>query len=200
MRLGIFGGTFSPPHVGHYDALSAFESQLDLDKILVIPTFIPPHKELSGEVSSEDRLEMARLAFSDIPRVEISDMEILRGGKSYTYLTLEQLSGEGIELFFLCGTDMLLTLDKWMKPERVMELCTICFVRRESDAALTPLITEKVREYKEKYGASIIEIQKSVVEISSTDLRRGIKDNDVEILEKIPSGVRTYIRDRGLYV
>lgn len=199
MRLGIFGGTFSPPHIGHVSALSAFAKALPLDKILVIPTFVPPHKEYHEEASSVERLEMARLAFSDISRVEISDMEIKRGGKSYTYLTLEELSSDGAEIYFLCGTDMLLTLDTWKNFERVFELATICYVRREGDESLTPKIVEKISEYKEKYDARIVKINASVVEISSTELRLGIKADNVEILKSMPDKVLSYIKERGLY-
>lgn len=199
MRLGIFGGTFSPPHIGHVSALSAFAKALPLDKILVIPTFVPPHKEYHEEASSVERLEMAGLAFSDIPRVEISDMEIKRGGKSYTYLTLEELSSGGADIYFLCGTDMLLTLDTWKNFERVFELATICYVRREGDESLTPKIVEKISEYKEKYDARIVKINASVVEISSTELRLGIKADNVEILKSMPDKVLSYIKERGLY-
>ena len=199
MRLGIFGGTFSPPHIGHVGALSAFAKALPLDEILVIPTFVPPHKEYHEEVTSEERLEMARLAFSDISGVEISDMEIKRGGRSYTYLTLEELCGEDIKIYFLCGTDMLLTLDEWKNPDKIFDLATICYVRREGDESLTPLIAEKIQQYRQRWNAEIIEIEASVVEISSTELRRGIKNEDAEILKNIPEKVLSYIDERGLY-
>ena len=199
MRLGIFGGTFSPPHIGHVRACEAFAKAASLDKILVMPTLIPPHKSYDGEVSSDERLEMARLAFSHIPSVEISDMEIRRGGRSYTYLTLEELSGEGVELYFLCGTDMLLSLDTWMNFRRVFELCTVCYVRREGDRENDEKIPQRIKEYRDKYGAKIIEIENRAFEISSTDIRRAIKDNDSEALSKIPVGVLSYINKRGLY-
>ena len=199
MRLGIFGGTFSPPHIGHVGALSAFAKALPLDKILVIPTFVPPHKEYHEEASSAERLEMARLAFSGISGVEISDMEIKRGGRSYTYLTLEELSSSDVEIYFLCGTDMLLTLDTWKNFKRVFELATICYVRREGDVELASLIEEKIVQYKQKYDAKIVRIDASVIEISSTELRDGIKSNNDEILTRIPDAVLSYINERGLY-
>ena len=199
MRLGIFGGTFSPPHIGHAGALSAFAKALPLDEILVIPTFVPPHKEYHEEVTSEQRLEMARLAFSDINGVKISDMEIRRGGRSYTYLTLEELWRDDVEMYFLCGTDMLLTLDQWKNPDKVFALSTICYVRREGDESLTSRIAEKIGEYKERWNARIIEIKASVIEISSTELRRGIKTQDDKILKNIPEKVLSYIDERGLY-
>ena len=199
MRLGIFGGTFSPPHIGHVGALSAFVRALPLDEILVIPTFVPPHTEYHEEASSEERLEMARLAFSDIAGVKISDMEIKRGGRSYTYLTLEELKRDGVEIYFLCGTDMLLTLDEWKNPDKVFNLAKICYVRREGDESLTSLIAEKTLAYKERWNAEIIEIEASVIEISSTELRCGIKSQDHKILKNIPEKVLSYIDERGLY-
>lgn len=199
MRLGIFGGTFSPPHIGHVRALSAFAEALSLDKILVVPTFVPPHKEYNEEASSAERLEMCTLAFSHIENVEISDMEIRRGGKSYTYLTLEELSGDDVELYFLCGTDMLLTLDTWKRFERVFELATICYVRREGCCEVTSRIAEKVAEYREKWKAKIMPIEASVIEISSTELRSGIKANDVGILNNLPKEVLSFINRRRLY-
>ena len=84
IRLGVYGGTFSPPHLGHIESAEAFYREMKLDKLLIIPTFIPPHKEAKDDASPEDRLEMCKLAFSHIPNTEISDMEIKRGGKSYT--------------------------------------------------------------------------------------------------------------------
>ena len=199
MRLGIFGGTFSPPHIGHVGALSAFARSLPLDKILVIPTFVPPHKEYHEEATSEERLRMAEIAFSGVTGVEISDMEIKRGGRSYTYLTLQELCGEDIKIYFLCGTDMLLTLDEWKNPDKIFDLATICYVRREGDESLTPLIAEKIQQYRQRWNAEIIEIEASVIEISSTELRLGIKNEDAEILKNIPEKVLSYIDERGLY-
>ena len=99
MRLGIYGGTFSPPHKGHVEAAEAFSREMKLDKLLIIPTFVPPHKTTADDATPEQRLEMCRLAFSHIKNAEISDMEIKRGGTSYTYLTLEELSSRDVELF-----------------------------------------------------------------------------------------------------
>ena len=199
MRLGIFGGTFSPPHIGHINACLAFSKAAGLDRLLVMPTFLPPHKEYDGEASCEDRLEMARRAFSSVPGAEVSPLEIERGGKSYTYLTLEELSGEDTELYFLCGTDMLLSLDTWMCFEKVFSLATICYVRREGEQENTEKIEKKVSEYREKYAAKIMEIKASVFEVSSTEIRRAVRENDAVALKKIPQSVLDYIGERGLY-
>ena len=169
-RLGIYGGTFSPPHKGHIEAAEAFMREMKLDELLIIPTFLPPHKEAGDGATPTDRLNMCRIAFSHIPNTYISDMEIKRGGKSYTYLTLEELSHPDTDIFFLVGTDMILTFDLWKRYEYIFSLATICYARRESDSENDVKIDEKVGQY-EKLGAKIVKINHKVHEISSTDVR-----------------------------
>ncbi|MBQ7383817.1 MAG: nicotinate-nicotinamide nucleotide adenylyltransferase, partial [Clostridia bacterium] len=113
IRVGIYGGTFAPVHNGHVESAVAFMRQMKLDYLYVIPTCLPPHKEVDFADSPETRLRMCELAFSGIDGIIVSDMEIRRGGKSYTYDTLKELSGEDKKLFLLCGTDMVLTFDTW---------------------------------------------------------------------------------------
>lgn len=197
MRLGIYGGTFSPPHNGHVEAAEAFCREMRLDKLLIIPTFVPPHKITSDDATPEQRLEMCKLAFSHIPCAEISNMEIRRGGKSYTYLTLEELSGDGVELFFLCGTDMILTFDEWKRYEYIFSLATICYARRENYDQNTRKIEEKIRQYQ-KLGAKIIEIDHKVNEISSTEIRSLlISRRDNKTLDR---SVFDYIVKTGIYM
>ena len=198
IRLGIYGGTFSPPHLGHVCAASSFVRGAALDKLIIMPDFIPPHKSNFGNVLPEDRLEMCRIAFADVPCAEVSNFEILRGGKSYTYLTLQAFAKNDVELFFLCGTDMLLTLDTWKCPEIIFDLATICYVRRESDARNDVLIREKIAEFEKRFGARIIALEHEVFEASSSDLRLDIEEGGLD-LEKLPSGVKRYILKRGLY-
>ena len=199
IRLGIYGGTFSPPHLGHVCAASSFVRGAALDKLIIMPDFIPPHKSNFGNVLPEDRLEMCRIAFADVPCAEVSNFEILRGGKSYTYLTLQAFAKNDVELFFLCGTDMLLTLDTWKCPEIIFDLATICYVRRESDARNDVLIREKIAEFEKRFGARIIELEHEVIEASSTDLRFDIEGGGLD-LEKLPLGVKHYVLERGLYI
>ena len=195
-RVGIYGGTFSPPHIAHVAVARCFVDALLLDRLLVIPTFLPPHKDYDGAVTAEDRLNMCKLAFSDVKNAEVSDMEIKRGGKSYTVVTLEELADDNKELFLMCGTDMFLTLDTWFNYERIFELATICFVRRESTEENSRLIEEKTKEYKEKYGAKIIVVENGVIEISSTELRTDTTEHRSRFL---PPAVFEYIAERGLY-
>ena len=196
MRLGIYGGTFSPPHRGHTEAARAFVEQLNLDKLLIIPTSLPPHKDFVEEAGEMCRLDMCKLAFSSILCAEVSDVEITRGGKSYTYMTLEHFADEKTELFFLCGTDMILTFDEWRRYEYIFSLATICYARRERDKEISGKIEEKIRQYQQ-IGAKIIRINHEAVEISSSLIRSDIKSGkDTPYLD---AKVREYIEKRGLY-
>ena len=195
IRVGIFGGTFNPPHIGHIQAAKAFIDSMNLDKLLVIPTFMPPHKMLDTKVSSDDRLNMCRLAFSKLPKVEISDLEIKRGGTSYTYLTLQELSSEENELYFLCGTDMFISLDSWRKPEIIFSLAKICFIRREDDALNTDTIDRKTILYKEVYGAEIFPIASDVIDVSSSEIR----NQEKKLYDYLSQEVIEYVSDKELY-
>ncbi len=196
-KVGIFGGTFNPPHIAHIEAASSFATALSLDKLLIIPDFLPPHKDYVGTVSAMDRLEMCRLAFSSIPSVEISDMEIKRGGKSYTADTLTELSRTDRELYFLCGTDMFLTMDSWYQPKTIFNLATICYIRRENDVEKEAEILLKREYYEKTYSAKIIFIDSSVIELSSTLVRDAISNATADSL--LHPAVLDYINERGLY-
>ena len=199
-RIGIYGGTFSPPHIGHVGAAESFSLTVNPDELLIMPDFLPPHKEICGKVSAEDRLEMSRLAFGHIKNAVISDMEIKRGGRSYTSVTLEELSKDDRELYFLCGTDMFLTLGTWYRPEVIFKLATICYVRRENDAEKSRLIEELTREYRERFDAKIIPIDLSVREVSSSELREYLRVSSEKAAELLPPSVYSYIVNRGLYL
>ena len=197
-RLGIFGGTFNPPHIGHVESAKSFIKALSLDKLLIIPTFIPPHKISDDMATPENRLEMCRLAFSGIPKCEVSDIEIKRGGKSYTYLTLESLSAPDTHLFLLCGTDMILTMDSWANPEVIFKLATICYARRENDELNNTSINEKIVIYRQKYGAEIVFLNTPVIEISSSEIRRKLRSGE-PYQEFLSTQVEKHIIDSELY-
>ena len=199
-KIGIYGGTFSPPHIGHVGAAESFSRAVNPDELLIMPDFLPPHKEICGKVTAEDRLEMSRLAFGHIKNAVISDMEIKRGGRSYTSVTLEELSKDDRELYFLCGTDMFLTLGTWYRPEVIFKLATICYVRREADEENSRLIEERTREYRERFAANIIPIDLSVREVSSSELREYLENNSDKAEELLSPAVYSYIKRRGLYV
>jgi nicotinate-nucleotide adenylyltransferase len=197
-RIGIYGGTFSPPHLGHINAAENFADALPLDKLIIMPDFLPPHKQYDGLVTANDRLEMSKLAFGHIKNAEISDYEIKKGGKSYTAVTLSDFSAPNRELYFLCGTDMILTLGSWYMPQVIFEHATICYIRRESEIGNTALIKERIGEYRAKFNAKIIEIQAPVKEISSSQVRDAIL-NGRNIDKYLSPSVHEYILEKGLY-
>ena len=180
LNIGIYGGTFNPPHLGHFQAAKAAIAALKLDKLILVPAAIPPHKELpEGSPAPERRMEMVQkmadaLAMPGV--VEVSGLELERQGKSYTADTLAQLKGEypDAQLWLLMGTDMFLTLHLWRQPEKIMSLAGICaFGRTEQDGEE---VFAPQRQYlTERFGAKITTITlPGLVDISSTQLRAGL--------------------------
>ena len=199
LRIGIYGGTFSPPHKGHIAAAKAFMEQMWLDILYVIPTATPPHKEMEVDVSAKDRLEMCRLAFEELDGVCVSDLEIARGGKSYTVETLRELSGEDRRLFFLCGTDMMLTLDRWREPEEIFRLCYPVYIRRDNDRSLDAVIVNKIAQYQKDFGKVVRRIVADPIEISSSQIRQMIAEGS-DLSGVVTKKVENYIRNNHLYV
>jgi len=198
-RIGIYGGTFSPPHNGHLQAARAFMEQMWLDFLYVIPTATPPHKEMDNPVSAEHRLEMCRRAFSQLEGVYVSDLELRRGGISYTVDTLRELSGEDRRLFLLCGTDMMLTLDRWRSADEIFRLCYPVYIRRDNDRSLDGVIVEKIAQYQRDYGKVVRRIVTEPIELSSSEVRARIA-NGGDVSHMIPETVKKYITDNHLYV
>lgn len=198
MRVGIYGGTFSPVHNGHVAAAKAFMEQMWLDILYVIPAATPPHKQMTCAVSPEDRLNMCRLAFSEMEGVYVSDVEIRRGGKSYTVDTLQELTGEDRRLFLLLGTDMMLSLGEWYRPDEIFRLSYPVYIRREKDAILDQRIIQTIADYNKKYGKVVRRIVTEPLVISSSEIReRFAAEQSVEGL--LPPSVEKYIRDKHLY-
>ena len=198
MRIGIYGGSFSPVHNGHVAAAKAFMEQMWLDILYVIPTGVTPHKDMKGNATAADRLEMCRLAFADMEGVIVSDLEMRREGKSYTVDTLRELYDPEGRLFLLMGTDMLMTLDQWREPDEIFRLCYPVYIRRETDESLDQAIVEKITSYQEKYGKVVRRIVAPAIELSSTDIRAAVAE-DFPIEGAVPPAVAAYIREHNLY-
>ncbi len=198
MRVGIYGGTFAPIHNGHVAAARAFMEQMWLDILYVIPTGISPHKIMKGDATAADRLEMCRLAFAGMDGVIVSDLEILREGKSYTVDTLRALTREGDRLFLLIGTDMLLTLDTWREPEEIFRLSYPVYIRREADSALDETIVRKITAYNERYGKIVRRIVTPPIELSSSEIRAAVSKGE-SVDDMVPAAVAAYIRTHRLY-
>lgn len=199
LRVGIYGGTFAPIHVGHVAAAKAFMEQMKLDYLFIIPAYLPPHKQVDESDNPLYRLKMCELAFEGIDGVVISDVELKRGGKSYTYDTLKELQRPDTRLFLLCGTDMVLTFDTWYRYEDIFKMCYPTYVRREDDPVLTKRIIAKIGEYYEKYGVMFRRIVTDPIELSSTEIRRAVKAGE-DISHLVPEGVARFIRENGLYL
>ena len=183
MKIGIYGGTYNPPHLGHLAAAKAAVEALGLDRLLLIPAAIPPHKILPEcTPSAEQRMEMVEImadAMQMPGKVFASDLELKReGGPSYTSDTLAELHEKypDDELWLLMGTDMYLTLHQWHEPERILKLAKVCaFGRAQGDTEAVFLPQQKY--LAETYGAEtrLITIP-DLVEISSTELRALLAD------------------------
>jgi len=199
LRVGVYGGTFAPVHNGHVLAAKAFMEQMKLDYLFIIPTYMPPHKEVDSSDDPLYRLKMCELAFADTDGVVISDVEISRGGKSYTYDTLKELERPDTRLFLLCGTDMVLTFDKWYRYEDILKMCYPAYVRRENDPLLTSKIVAKLGEYYEKHGVMFRRIITDPIQISSTEIRRAVKEGR-DISGMVPPAVEKFIKDNRLYL
>lgn len=173
MKIAIYGGTFNPPHRGHVESLQAVYEQAKPDRVLVIPASIPPHKELAaGSPDAEERLELTRLAFKELPYAEVTDMELTRTGKSYTSDTVAELLRKypDAELMLAMGTDMFLSFETWHEYSYLIDNVTmLVFARREGE-------DEKIFKYGEylesKYGAKINYIMHDPLPISSSEIRR----------------------------
>ena len=198
MRVGIYGGTFSPVHNGHIAAAKAFMEQMWLDILYVIPTGVTPHKVMKGDASARDRLEMCRLAFADVEGVIVSDLEMRREGKSYTVDTLRELYDPNGRLFLLMGTDMLLTLDGWREPDEIFRLCYPVYIRRETDIALDDRIVEKITAYHQRFGKMVPRIVAPAIELSSSMVREAVA-NGYPIHDLVPPAVADYIQQNSLY-
>lgn len=181
MKIGIYGGTFNPPHLGHLEAARTAVKVLNLDLLLLVPAGTPPHKDLPEDTPSpEDRLAMTRLAADAMlmpDAVQVSDIEISRKGKSYTADTVEELHRQypGAELYLLMGTDMFLSFQNWHDAKTIARLAGLCaFGRTEGDGEA--LFAPQREFLSREYGANVVTITlPGLVEISSTQLRQRLE-------------------------
>ena len=171
MKIAILGGTFDPPHLGHLILADTVIRELNYDKVLFIPSKIPPHKNISGEVSNEDRLNMLKLSIEDDKRFSFDDYELKSEGISYTIKTLnylyENYDIDG-KIVLIIGADLIKDFHRWKEPEKISELANIVAVNREESGNLD-------KKNIEKYNIKIIIAPR--IDISSTLIRERIKKN-----------------------
>ncbi|MBR5154914.1 MAG: nicotinate-nucleotide adenylyltransferase [Clostridia bacterium] len=197
-RLGIFGGTFNPPHKGHIYIAKQAISLAELDEILFIPCGNPPHKMVEGNVEASKRFEMTRLAIKNIPKFEISDIELKANQKSYTAKTLEKLKEMYPDktLCFVVGGDSLRDLESWYHPEIVFALAEIIAVsRKDVDRAEAQT---RADYYRQKYNANVRLIEVDPMDISSSEIRDRIKKGQ-DVSGLIDEQVFDFIKKNGIY-
>ena len=200
MRIGIFGGTFDPVHLGHLWIGESATEQLRLDRLLWIPTATQPLKPHGPIAADQDRVEMLRLAIAGRPGHAVDDREIRREGISYSVDTLAELRAEcdPADLFLIIGSDSLASMQRWREPERLLELATLCVVQRGGDSTINfDVLNDLVsRERIESFRQHVITMP--LIEISSSEIRtragqgRGIR-------HLVPRAVEAYIDANGLY-
>lgn len=196
MKIAVFGGTFNPPHKGHILLLRQVMEQCGLDRAIVIPTNIPPHKVEKNHVKAEYRVKMLSLCDWGLP-VEISDIELKRPGKSYTVDTFEQLHimYPKDDFYFVMGSDMLLTFQQWHKWQQLLGLATFCVAAR-CDQDISKI--EEKAACLSSLGGKFITIKYSPLEVSSTYLRQCIADN-ISVAQWMDQAVIDYIKGMRLY-
>ena len=176
MKIGVYGGSFNPPHLGHVRAAQACKQALGLDRVLVIPASIPPHKQLtSSSASPEERLALTRLAFENLPGFEVLNLEIRREGKSYTVDTIRELKAQYAhdELFLMMGTDMFLSFQDWYSPQEIARCAQlVCFSRYDADAENRAALQKQADTLEKLYGQRPVLLTNDCFDISSTEARR----------------------------
>ena len=197
-RIGIYGGSFNPPHIGHIQAAKQAVEALNLDKLLVIPAGIAPHKDMPDNTPTpQHRLDMLRLTLADCPEIEVSDLEVNREGPSYTWETIQHLREMYPDacLILFMGTDMFLSIHTWKNPEFILENVTLGVFYR-GDKGENRAIEAKKTEL-EAQGAKVELVQNVVIPISSTQMRRLLAFRCAGAF--LPEGVLDYIREHRLY-
>ncbi|MDD5566103.1 MAG: nicotinate-nucleotide adenylyltransferase [Candidatus Omnitrophica bacterium] len=187
MKIGILGGTFNPIHLGHLILAEEVREQKCLDRILFVPTYLPPHKENSNVAPAQDRLAMIKLAIRDNAHFSVSDIEISRKGRSYTIDTLVELVRKfpSRELSFITGSDLLNYLDEWKDLQEVIKLVRFIVATRPG----YPL--EKIPSY-------IDTVAIRAVDISAFEIRERIRQGK-SFRYLVPEAVRAYIEKKGIY-
>lgn len=196
-KMGLFGGSFDPIHQGHLEMALRIAERLELDGVVLMPTFVPPHKIRESMASAQHRLAMCRLAAQGHPQLQVSDLELTREGASFTVDTLEALSRlhPDTRWYLITGADMFVTLRTWYRFEDVARLAVLCTVPREGTD------TARLREYADELMADGIRcfVDENPVEpYSSTQVRERIAVGE-SVVDLVGEAVAEYIRDNGLY-
>ncbi|NQU73328.1 MAG: nicotinate-nucleotide adenylyltransferase [Candidatus Omnitrophica bacterium] len=189
MRIGILGGTFNPIHIGHLTLAREAARQLKLDKLIFVPSYLPPHKDQEGILDAEHRFKMVVLAITGNPKFEVSRIEVDLKQKAYSIDTLRKLKdqyGAGAEFFFITGSDSLKELATWKERDEMFKLSTFVVVKRPG----FPM---------EEVPSQVQAITMAEMDISSTEIRKRLKGKK-GIEDVVPDAAREYIKKNGLYI
>ncbi|MCA1683296.1 MAG: nicotinate-nucleotide adenylyltransferase [Actinobacteria bacterium] len=198
-RVGILGGTFNPPHLAHLVCASEAAAQLRLDRVLLVPVALPPHKQAPDDPGPDERLELCRLAAAGDERLDVCDLEVVRGGSSYTVDTLRELHARTPEddLTFIVGGDIALGLPSWREPDAVLGLATLAVAERPGSPD-RGAIAARLRESFPQAAAPVF-FDMPRLDISSSDIRRRAAEGR-PIRYLVPDRVAERIAVRRLYV
>lgn len=202
-RLGIYGGTFAPVHNGHIGAARAFLESGLCDLLLIMPTFLPPHKTLSFCDNPYDRISMLKLAFSELShdypdKLRIDDYEVKKNNISYSIETVRHYAQYCDTLILLCGTDMFLSIDRWYEAHSLLSMCEIAYDKRTNDSEDARAMQTQAQHLHRSYGTICHAIDAPVIQISSTDLRGRIARGE-DVSAYLHPEVIQYIDQHGLY-
>jgi nicotinate-nucleotide adenylyltransferase len=196
VRIGILGGTFNPPHLGHLVCAQEAYIQLELERVILIPAREPPHKPVEDEPGPEHRLELCRLAVDGDPRFDVSEIELNRDGPSYTVDTLSLLhsSAPDTDLYLILGGDIAAGLPDWHEPQRVLSLSTLAVAKRLG----TPKERVEQSLARLRGGRRTRFFRMPRIGVSSTFIRERVRTGQ-PIRYLVPDPVAAYIADKGLY-
>lgn len=209
MRLGIFGGTFNPVHIGHLRVAEEVRLHLDLEKVIFVPSYLPPHKDLADNVVGSKRLEIVRIAIASNPRFELSSFEVDSGGNSYSIRTIEHIRKTfDTTPYFILGQDAFNDIMTWYEKDRLFGLSHFAVMSRPH-AERTPL-ADVIGPHASRYniteggyindeGNEIIFVEVTPLDISSSKIRQMIKKGEA-ITHLVPPEVEKYIRDERIYI
>ncbi len=197
MKIAIFGGSFNPVHNEHILMAEGIVKELNLDKLLIMPTAIAPHKQSNAVVSGEHRLNMLNLAFKGCKNIEVSSYELDKGGISYSYQTVEHIKQvyNPTELYFLMGSDMLENFPTWKNPEKIIENATLVLCERRNGEFQTDKIINRVET---EFNTKVIALDCFGGDISSTKVRV-YKMLGLSLENLVPKAIENYIDDNDLY-
>lgn len=189
-KVGIFGGTFDPIHLGHLITAQSVKEIRNLDKIIFIPAYISPHKTDAKPSLPEDRLNMIKIAVNNIPFFDYSDIEIKKGGISFTIDTLRELKKSYDKIEFIIGYDNIFTFHTWKEPDEIFKLADVIVLKRKSSHP---------PQFEDKYYRQAVFVQTRGIEISATDIRERVK-RALPINFLVPPKVLEYIYNHKLYI